>query len=107
MAMVVISVAFLALMVLDTTESAIIRIVVDDPDQARRLLVGPDALIALAAGSPNGVGVVVAAGAIPSATVVATHGLFVGSAGARLAAFQLLISVALTQLVGPAGARPL
>ncbi len=32
---------------------------------------------------------VVAAGAIPSATVVATHGLFVGSAGERLAALPI------------------
>ena len=32
---------------------------------------------------------VVAAGAIPSATVVATHGLFVGSSGARLAALPI------------------
>ncbi len=30
----------LALMVLDTTDSAIIRVVVDDPDRARELLVG-------------------------------------------------------------------
>ena len=29
----------LALMVLDTTDSAIIRVVVDDPDQARQLLI--------------------------------------------------------------------
>ncbi len=36
------SVHVLALMVLDTTDSAIIRIVVDDPDRARELLVQED-----------------------------------------------------------------
>ena len=36
------SVHVLALMVLDTTDSAIIRVVVDDPDRARELLVQQD-----------------------------------------------------------------